>query len=219
MLKLYCPECGKKGYCAYLYFIAVLVIGAIIGICLVGCKDKAEASNDPVDVTIEGNEIKQVHLRSWGKIPKQNQCPHCGVFSWKRFCTECKKERGNLPFIGVYCPKCKPDGKFTSQTADVTKICGYCGFDKTWKYVYENWQTEPNEPETLHISEVVPVPEVSVDMFGLLTKFIPTWPDYIELDKDLVLRYDFPEPNDPLLIHTPSAYKIFSKGTKIYFKE
>ena len=50
---------------------------------------------------------------------------------------------------------------------------------------------------------------------------IPTWPDYIELEKDLILRFDFPEPNNLLmkLIHEPTAYKIFSKGTKIYFKE
>lgn len=48
---------------------------------------------------------------------------------------------------------------------------------------------------------------------------IPTWPDYIELEKDLVLRYDFPEPNNPLLIHIPSEFWIIGKGTKIYFKE
>lgn len=49
---------------------------------------------------------------------------------------------------------------------------------------------------------------------------IPTWPDYIELEKDLILRFDYPEPNNLLmkLIHEPTAYRIFSKGTKIYFK-
>lgn len=55
-----------------------------------------------------------------------------------------------------------------------------------------------------------------------LRQYIPTWPDYIELDKDLVLRYDFPEPpepNDPLVIHAPSEFIIISRGTKIYFKE
>lgn len=52
-----------------------------------------------------------------------------------------------------------------------------------------------------------------------ILRYIPTWPDYIELEKDLVLRYDFPEPNNPLLIHIPTEYRIISEGTKIYFKE
>lgn len=67
---------------------------------------------------------------------------------------------------------------------------------------------EPSEPEyrILTISERV-------------NQAIPTWPNYIELEKDLVLRYDFPEPNNPLLIHFPNEFRIFSKGTKIYFKD
>jgi len=96
---------------------------------------------------IDPNEaIEQVHQWGWGKIPKQNKCPHCGESSYKRFCTNCKKERGNLPFIGVYCPKCQPDGKYASLTDDLTKICGDCGSRRTWKYVYEDWQNDPNEP-------------------------------------------------------------------------
>ena len=82
----------------------------------------------------------------------------------------------------------------------------------------ERNKTEPNEPEATsswcYITDLNEPKKVSLD-------FIPTWPDYIELEKDLVLRFDFPEPNNLLmkLIHEPTAYKIFSKGTKIYFKE
>ena len=44
MLKFYCPECGKRGYCAYFYFIALLVIGITIGSIFVGCEDKVGAN-------------------------------------------------------------------------------------------------------------------------------------------------------------------------------
>ena len=76
----------------------------------------------------------------WGKIPKQNQCPHCGEWSFTRFCPDCGKERGNLPFIGVYCPKCNPKGNYARTTGNIDDMCGDCGGKKTWKYVYEDWQ-------------------------------------------------------------------------------
>ena len=88
--------------------------------------------------------------------------------------------------------------------------------------------TEPNEPEEIKVSICYKCPPTPNDGnihfcpgHKQITDFIPTWPDYIELEKDLILRFDYPEPNNPLmkLIHTPIAYKIFSKGTKIYFKE
>lgn len=109
-----------------------------------GCKEL----NEPI-VLQEGEPmpIEQMHQWGWGKIPKQNLCPHCGKLSFTRYCTDCKKERGNLPFIGIYCPKCNPDGKYAGKSDDVTEICGDCGSNKTWKYIYEDWQTEPNEPE------------------------------------------------------------------------
>ena len=96
--------------------------------------------------------IEQVHQFGWGKIPKQNNCPHCGKLSFTRFCTKCGKERGDLPFIGVYCPKCNPDGNYASQTSDVTEICGDCGSDRTWKYIYEDWQSEPNASRPTSLS-------------------------------------------------------------------
>lgn len=52
--------------------------------------------------------------------------------------------------------------------------------------------------------------------------FIPTWPDYIELEKTLVLRYDYPEPNTPphaISILPQYDTWVFNKGTKIYFKD
>lgn len=68
--------------------------------------------------------------------------------------------------------------------------------------------SEPNELEGsgFHIWEPEEYNKVSLD-------FIPTWPDYIELEKDLVIdigtRLD--EPGDKKW--------WFGRGTKIYFKE
>ena len=91
------------------------------------------------------DEIEQKNVILWGKIPKQNFCPHCGEFSVTKFCTSCGKERGNIPYIGVYCPKCDPKGKYPSFTDDVNMICGNCGSKKTWKYIYKERQTDPND--------------------------------------------------------------------------
>jgi len=125
---------------AFEILIVFLFVLAFFG----GCEDETE-------------DIEQEYHRGWGKIPKQNNCPHCGEISYTRFCTDCKKERGNLAFIGVYCPKCDPKGQYPSQTDDVTQICGNCGSERTWKYVYKDWQSEPepNEPKNV----------------------IPTWPE------------------------------------------
>ena len=61
--------------------------------------------------------------------------------------------------------------------------------DQEWIFIVdgEPWQTtpEPNDP------------------LG-----IPTWPEYIELDKDLVIKF----------IDTEDDF-VFGKGTKIYFKD
>ncbi len=88
---------------------------------------------------------------------------------------------------------------------------------------------EPNEPEHVWKCSCGQGWDEMLEIFcgcgktyktlDIIMKCIPTWPDYIELEKDLVLRYDFPEPNDPMLIHFPSDTRIISKGTKIYFKE
>jgi len=128
-------------------FIVIILVGLFLIYALVGCKEKAD---DYIH-----QPLKQTLIRSWGKIPAQNFCPHCGELSYTRFCVDCKKERGNLPFIGIYCPKCDPDGIFPSQTDDVTEICGYCGTKRTWKYVIEVWQTEPNKPTFLEKKKAI----------------------------------------------------------------
>ena len=76
-------------------------------------------------------------------------------------------------------------------------------------------EPEPNEPEcitegyTFHIWEPNDINVVSLD-------FIPTWPDYIELEKDLVfesfIRYEFDGTRWDKVFTWP-------KGTKIYFKD
>ena len=240
--------------------LEILIVVAILFVLafVVGCKDEAEPT-EGIKVIFplkEGEPIPQIHHWGWGKVPAQNNCPHCGETSYTQFCTDCKKERGNLPFIGVYCPKCNPEGKYASRTDDVTEICGSCGSDKTWKYIYEDWQTEPNgititfdgevdydwepepkEPEQVrvflphhrgcehhgefdaiycpkcdgkpestsswvYIADPNEPKKISLD-------FIPTWPDYIELEKTLYVEYK-----------TIGTHKwSFPKGTKIYFKE
>ena len=72
---------------------------------------------------------------------------------------------------------------------------------------------EPNEPEGLiYIWEPNEPQKVSLD-------FIPTWPDFIKLEKDLMIIW----PNEPFDIdevqynYQPQIY--ISKGTKIYFKD
>ena len=138
---------GRAIYRRYIALSSNLPACLMLIVLLFGCKDKAEAEVLKEQIALqEGSPIEQIHTWGWGKIPKQNFCPHCGELSYTRFCTNCKKERGNLPFIGVYCPKCDPTGRHASKTADVTEICGDCGSKKAWKYVYEDWQTEPNEP-------------------------------------------------------------------------
>lgn len=78
----------------------------------------------------------------------------------------------------------------------------------------EDWPVrfeEPNEPNepiltkgyTFNIWEPNDINIVSLD-------FIPTWPDYIELEKDLIV-----DPADP----NENWFCIYPKGTKIYFQE
>lgn len=139
----------KKTMKRILVILIVCDFLLVLGLCF-GCKEKDRADELILPLK-ESDPIQQTHW-GWGKIPTQNLCPHCGELSYDRFCTDCKKERGNIPFIGVYCPKCNPDGKYASVTDDVTKICGDCGSERTWKYVYEDWQTEPNEPNKPEIT-------------------------------------------------------------------
>jgi len=188
--------------------ISTILFG--LAFCCLGCKEKAEAKegNKVVFPIKEGDPIEQTHHWGWGKVPVQNDCPHCGKTSYTRFCTGCGKERGNLPFIGVYCPKCDPKGKYASRTDDVTEICSSCGSDRTWKYVYEDWQTEPNEPDDFALTY-----DATRGALGISLDFIPTWPDFIELDKDLV--FDISN-----RVRDPSDQTwTFVKGTRIYFKE
>lgn len=49
-----------------------------------------------------------------------------------------------------------------------------------------------------------------------LMPYIPTWPDYIELEKDLVIISPDSTPDDPG--ENDSWVITFNKGTKIYFK-
>lgn len=83
---------------------------------------------------------------------------------------------------------------------------------------------EPNESETPYFLIAEPdwkcsgcgktIP-ISEGHFCLM-RYIPTWPDYIELEKDL--RIDTPDTSEPNSPYT-NAWEIqIPKGTKIYFK-
>ena len=72
--------------------------------------------------------------------------------------------------------------------------------------------TEPNEPE-YSITGWITIPDPN-EPVKVSLDFIPTWPDYIELEKDLVI--DFIEPNSP---YETKWDWIFPKGTKIYFND
>jgi len=96
-----------------------------------------------------------------------------------------------------------------NEGADLNQAWAELKAMKPWLY---NQLDEPNEPE----------PNEPIELkFGgdNMTWSVPTWPEYIELEKDLVLRYDFPEPNNPLEIHIPYQKYVIGRGTKIYFKE
>lgn len=90
----------------------------------------------------------------------------------------------------------------------ITCTVGGCG---CWTCMDCPERSPPDRPETLYNFEVVPEPEVSVDIYNLLLKLIPTWPDYIKLEKDLLATY----PN----FEGHTVINLLPKGTKIYFKD
>ena len=171
--------------------------------------------DEPCDFELAG--IEQIHISCWGNMPRKNLCPHCKGPSFDRFCTACGKERGDLPFIGVYCPKCNPEGKYASLTSDVTKICGDCGSLRTWKYVYEDWQSEPNEEEGNITFTTGTVPTPDLPLFIQVIESMPVWPDYYEFEEDVDIFFDRPEPDYKTTIYHDLVIS-FKKGTKIYRK-
>ena len=96
-------------------------------------------------------------------------------------------------------------------------------------------EPEPNEPELTYTAEELDeiykdepsLGRLVKDLYGVgegrllwkkdLHKIIPTWPDYIELDKELMIKL----PERPNLFQgafRKEQYR-FPKGTKIYFKD
>ena len=80
---------------------------------------------------------------------------------------------------------------------------------------------DPNEPEYteaelalgvnyLYGDGTPPVAHYNIEYF------IPTWPDYIELEKDLVCFP--PDDNDVTTVGDGIEHLLLTKGTKIYFK-
>ena len=92
--------------------------------------------------------------------------------------------------------------------AETDRIYLYKGND--FDIVIEKNEPEPNEPEDIsswfYIVDINESRKVSLD-------FIPIWPDYIELDKDLWIDI----PIDGFGPIETRCY-VYRKGTKIYFK-
>ena len=90
---------------------------------------------------------------------------------------------------------------------------------EVWKEAAKAW-TEPKMEETkdntytYDLTPVIPfVGENECEFFSLnLNDYIPTWPDYIELEKDLVIICPEEHGIIPLMIN-------LTKGTKIYFND
>lgn len=69
--------------------------------------------------------------------------------------------------------------------------------------------------------------EKEIPLFERFLQSIPTWPDYIELEKRLVITYQFPESYSCEYNKVTDKYEIvkahktntWPKGTKIYFKD
>ena len=94
-------------------------------------------------------------------------------------------------------------------------------------YVPSEWVSEPNEPEYTEseLEEIYKdepaLGKLAKYLYGYgtpptahydITHFIPTWPDYIELEKDLIIHRPGSKENDYYVW-------FFNKGTKIYFKD
>ena len=92
-----------------------------------------------------------------------------------------------------------------------------------WNWTEECFvEAEPNEPEWHQIQAMIhkdvppgiyaiwQSPGSEIKPFDI-TSFIPTWPDYIELEKDLVIHRPGKTENEFIVM-------FFNKGTKIYFK-
>lgn len=107
------------------------------------------------------------------------------------------------------CTYIKPHYWFECATCGTIKTNTECETTEEFYELvgFEERFVEPNEP-TMTESEVVPFPE---DISGGLLDFIPTWPDYIELEKDLYIT-----PPDAA---KENWYMYIEKGTKIYFKD
>lgn len=92
---------------------------------------------------------------------------------------------------------------------------------------------EPNEPEYTYVCTRCKGITESAELLAVhncrsittgkrelpdqLTRLIPTWPQYIELEKDLVCFP--PDDNDVCTVGDGIEWLLLTKGTKIYFKE
>lgn len=66
-------------------------------------------------------------------------------------------------------------------------------------------------------SYLYPIADPKLDWMNYSFDIIPTWPEYIELEKDMM--YFIPDDNNSSTVGDGIECELMPKGTKIYFRE
>lgn len=174
-------------------FLIVAILLFLLAFCF-GCKDKADITFGVNHNWRPPNYICSIH----------GETDYCYTVDNIEYCNEC---------VGKFMTECFEKGGVQRVIIKSAPESGTFSFDGD-DYIEANSAdfTEPNEPETtnwIYIADLNEPKKVSLD-------FILTWPDYIELEKDLII--DMPR---TMWLGDGVRMKdfLFPKGTKIYFKE
>lgn len=211
------------------YEIAIVVVVLFLLAACFGCKDKAEA-HEPNEPELEYRETNGIPI-----------CPYC------QKPTERTGGYGLVTLL-YYEPVYDVNGINTNpdrNTMTMSWECQECGNDYTTSgNAYDGYsycgkfdivieESEPNEPDyswfhpiadpnweystcsecgtKIHITETHYCP-------NYILRIIPTWPDYIELKKKLIIGHEeWINPIDGSKTEWNGI--VLTKGTKIYFKE
>lgn len=173
----------------YEHIVAMFIVTwmLIIGLFVVGCKEKAEAEETTIC----------------------DYCPHIGWFGKPNSCDKFREalEEPNDPRDSIHIFMTGDDGEVFNKT--------YLGTESEIRkaLIKDGVISEPNEPTIIyHFAPGYYYPnEPNGPMKYSLP--IPTWPDYIELERDLVIDISNRERKPANKMWT------FVKGTRIYFKE
>ncbi len=186
--------------------IAAAVVAVLFGVvfCFVGCKDKAEAEewitnlNDPNAIITIWDEVNEPEYYHPLVDSRAYTCPKCYSGATGNLCPGHYEPDDTIYFDSEsfeivpnsIAPTSEGTVWFESDEIPPPSIFYYDG-EKKIEYIPK---PEPNEPMKYSLP-------------------IPTWPEYIELEKDLVIDITGRD-------EEPGIKKWwFGKGTKIYFKD